>query len=161
MRTEQPLDDIRYLFLSVPPPYHASSLHPSLPHFLSVCFQCQFCCVSVSHGSFWPTHGQTHSKPVQLISILHATFPALTKLCWVYVCVHVCEFVKCSFMLCSIQFLPSVHYLWQWSGDRDCIEWNEKRLVVTHFRDTMCSQLKVNITFHARSETGPWPLHQS
>lgn len=32
MRTEQPLDDIRYLFPSLPA-RHASSLHPSLPHF--------------------------------------------------------------------------------------------------------------------------------
>lgn len=80
MRTEQPLDDIRYLFLSVSPPYHASSLPPSLIFSLIVLL-CQFCCVSVSHGSFWPTHGQTHSKAVQLISILDATFPVLTKLC--------------------------------------------------------------------------------
>lgn len=95
------------------PPCHASSLHPSLPHFSSVCFQCQFCCVSVSQGSFWPTHGQTHSKPVQLISILHATFPAMTKLCGMYMCVHACEFLWFIFMLCSIRFLPSTHYLWQ------------------------------------------------
>lgn len=85
------------------PPCHASSLHPSLPHFSSVCFQCQFCCVSVSQGSFWPTHGQTHSKPVQLISILHATFPALTKLCWVYVCVHVCVSLY-GLVSCSVAF---------------------------------------------------------
>lgn len=62
------------------PPVLLLSVAPSLV-FLSVCFQCQFCCVSVSHGSFWPTHGQTHSKPVQLISILRTTFPELTKLC--------------------------------------------------------------------------------
>lgn len=126
------------IFVSLRPSLPATLLLsiPPSPHFFSVCFQCQFCCVSVSQGSFWPTHGQTHSKPVQLISILHATFPALTKLCWVYVCVHVCEFVWFSFMLFSIQFLPSVHYLWQWSGDGDCIKWNEKkkRLLVAHFR---------------------------
>lgn len=92
---------------SVPPSLLPSlSLSPSL--FLSVCFQCQFCCVSMSHGSFWPTHGQTHSKPVRLISILPATFflfhfffSPLTKLCrqvregagWLLCC---CDFTSAA-----------------------------------------------------------------
>lgn len=59
---------------------------PRPPPSSSVCFHCQFCWASVSQGSVWTLHGQTHSKPVQLISILHTSSPSADQTLLVSMC---------------------------------------------------------------------------